>query len=243
MCARCGFDAPGRARTRWVGQCHHGIWEPDSEPSRGRDVSRGHWAESRCSMLDLEQCARLRCRRCAWEVPNFLGSASAPEAEPVPTSAQLAAGAVIVARARAAVSAELGFTCSAGIASNKLLAKLCGGLHKPNQQTLLPRGAVHALLDPLPIDRLRGFGGKLGAILREGRPDLGLPGYATAGELRSGGGAAAARLLRGEWSHPGEEAARAVRMASGCDDDAVRERPLAKQVGACKNFSGARRPA
>jgi len=181
----------------------------------------------------------------AGQVVRRIGEASAAWWQRTPDEwdegeIQLAAGAVIVARARAAVSAELGFTCSAGIASNKLLAKLCGGLHKPNQQTLLPRGAVHALLDPLPIDRLRGFGGKLGAILREGRPDLGLPGYATAGELRSGGGAAAARLLRGEWSHPGEEAARAVRMASGCDDDAVRERPLAKQVGACKNFSGAR---
>ncbi|EOD15027.1 Translesion DNA polymerase-REV1 deoxycytidyl transferase [Emiliania huxleyi CCMP1516] len=181
----------------------------------------------------------------AGQVVRRIGEASAAWWQRTPDEwdegeIQLAAGAVIVARARAAVSAELGFTCSAGIAANKLLAKLCGGLHKPNQQTLLPRGAVHALLDPLPIDRLRGFGGKLGAILREGRPDLGLPGYATAGELRSGGGAAAARLLRGEWSHPGEEAARAVRMASGCDDDAVRERPLAKQVGACKNFSGAR---
>jgi len=152
----------------------------------------------------------------------------------------LAAAAAIVARARAAVTRELGFTCSAGIAANKLLAKLCGGLHKPNQQTILPASAVQALLDPLPIDRLRGFGGKMGSILREGRPELGLSGFSSAGELRRGGVSAAAKLLRGEWAHPDEAAALAVRMASGLDDDAVRERPLAKQVGASKNFSGTR---
>lgn len=55
-----------------------------------------------------------------------------------PEEEALAAAAVIVDRARRAVTAHLGFTCSAGISSNKLLAKLCGGLHKPNQQTVLP---------------------------------------------------------------------------------------------------------
>jgi DNA polymerase eta len=45
-----------------------------------------------------------------------------------PDEALLAAGAVIVSRARAAVTLRLGFTCSAGIAANKLLAKLCGGV-------------------------------------------------------------------------------------------------------------------
>ena len=46
-----------------------------------------------------------------------------------------------------------------------MLAKLCGGLHKPDQQTILPPASVSSLLEPLPIDRLRGFGGKLGTIL------------------------------------------------------------------------------
>ena len=74
----------------------------------------------------------------------------------------LAAGALVVSNARREVTRQLGFTCSAGVAPNKLLAKLCGGLHKPDQQTLLAPRAVSALLDPLPVDRLRGFGGKLG---------------------------------------------------------------------------------
>jgi hypothetical protein len=55
-----------------------------------------------------------------------------------PTDALLAAGACVVARARAAVKASLGFSCSAGIAHSKILAKLGSVLHKPAQQTLVP---------------------------------------------------------------------------------------------------------
>lgn len=52
--------------------------------------------------------------------------------------ALLAAGALVVARARAAVKATLGYSCSAGIAHSKILAKLGSGLHKPAQQTVVP---------------------------------------------------------------------------------------------------------
>lgn len=57
---------------------------------------------------------------------------------------------------------ELGFTCSAGIAHTKILAKLTAGLHKPCQQTVLPALAVAGLLQDLPISSLRQLGGKLG---------------------------------------------------------------------------------
>ena len=137
--------------------------------------------------------------------------------------ALLAAGCCIVARARAAVRETLRFSCSAGIAANKLLAKLCGGLHKPGQQTTLPPSAVRhvdsrthaatwrvivvstwqvcALLDPLPVDRLRGFGGKLGDLLRSGRPELGLDGYSTCGELRLAGKSAATPAAQHQRQH------------------------------------------
>jgi len=154
--------------------------------------------------------------------------------------ALLAAGAVVVSRARREVTRQLSFTCSAGVAPNKLLAKLCGGLHKPDQQTLLAPRAVSSLLDPLPVDRLRGFGGKLGELLREGKPDAGTPGFDTAGAIRRAGAPAVARVLRGEWAHPDEKAEEAWRLACGLDDAPVAERPLAKQVGSSKNFSGRR---
>ena len=169
-----------------------------------------------------------------------IGAASAawwarPDGAWAPEEGLLAAGAAIVGRARAAVTAELGFTCSAGVAANKLLAKLCGGLHKPNQQTVLPPSAVHALLDPLPVDRLRGFGAKLGKLLREDG------GFETCAALRRAGVPAVARLLRdGGWNKPEEMAAEAVRMAGGRDDAEVGDRKLSKQVGSGKQFGGRR---
>lgn len=35
-------------------------------------------------------------------------------------------------------AAGSGYTLSAGVASNKLLAKIASGMHKPNQQTVVP---------------------------------------------------------------------------------------------------------
>ena len=50
----------------------------------------------------------------------------------------------------------------AGIAHNKILAKLASGLHKPAQQTVVCLGAVPGLLRDLPIPKLRNLGGKFG---------------------------------------------------------------------------------
>lgn len=46
----------------------------------------------------------------------------------------LALGAEIVRETRAAVTERLGYTCSAGIATNKMLAKLTSAWKKPNAQ-------------------------------------------------------------------------------------------------------------
>lgn len=46
----------------------------------------------------------------------------------------LLAGARLTAAMRKAVEVELGFTVSAGIASNKVLAKLASSINKPNKQ-------------------------------------------------------------------------------------------------------------
>ena len=43
----------------------------------------------------------------------------------------------MAAEMRKTLHDELGITCCAGVATNKLLAKLVSGAHKPNQQTLL----------------------------------------------------------------------------------------------------------
>lgn len=52
-------------------------------------------------------------------------------------NARLAVGSVIAAEMRQAIFRTLGLTGCAGIANNKLLAKLVSGTFKPNQQTTL----------------------------------------------------------------------------------------------------------
>ena len=49
------------------------------------------------------------------------------------------------------LQAEAGYRSSAGIACNKMLAKLASGLHKPDDQTILPPTVAAAFIAPLPV--------------------------------------------------------------------------------------------
>ncbi|XP_018812733.2 DNA polymerase eta isoform X1 [Juglans regia] len=89
----------------------------------------------------------------------------------------LACGAMIVAELRMQVLRETEFTCSAGIAHNKMLAKLASAMNKPAQQTVVPLSSVKGLLESLPIKKMKQLGGKLGSSLQS---DLGVN---TVGEL------------------------------------------------------------
>lgn len=51
---------------------------------------------------------------------------------------KLLIGSSIVNEIRAAVKEKTGYDCSAGIAHNKVMAKLVCGMNKPNKQTILP---------------------------------------------------------------------------------------------------------
>lgn len=48
-----------------------------------------------------------------------------------------------------------------------MLAKLACGLHKPNQQTILPMKSVPLLWSSTPIGKVRNLGGKLGNSLSD----------------------------------------------------------------------------
>ena len=76
-------------------------------------------------------------------------------------------GAAVAADARAAVLAETGVRCSAGVAVNKMCAKLVSGAHKPDDQTYLPPGfrACAALVAPLAMRALPGVGRKMESLL------------------------------------------------------------------------------
>ena len=71
-------------------------------------------------------------------------------------------GSEIVRTIRGAIRSELKYTCSAGIARNKMLAKLGSGAHKPNQQTVVRNRAVQQFLDGFKFTKIRNLGGKLG---------------------------------------------------------------------------------
>ena len=71
-------------------------------------------------------------------------------------------GSEIVRSVRAAVLENLKYTCSAGIAQNKMLAKLGSAHKKPNQQTVVRNRAVQNFLSDFKFTKIRGLGGKLG---------------------------------------------------------------------------------
>lgn len=77
-------------------------------------------------------------------------------------SRQLLAGAKIASRIRATVFSLLGYTCGAGIAHNKHMAKLCSAQNKPNQQSILLEEATLPFLKNFPVTKIRFMAGKLG---------------------------------------------------------------------------------
>ncbi|KAF1319463.1 DNA polymerase iota/dna damage inducible protein, partial [Globisporangium splendens] len=74
----------------------------------------------------------------------------------------LCIGAMIANEIRRTIFQELQYTCSTGIATNKLLAKLASPLNKPDGQTLVAPRFVPLLMQHFPLRSVRGLGGKLG---------------------------------------------------------------------------------
>ncbi|CAM6116824.1 unnamed protein product [Calypogeia fissa] len=138
----------------------------------------------------------------------------------------LACGAMIIAELRTAVYEETRFTTSAGIAHNKMLAKLASGMHKPAQQTLIPSSGAPGLLASLPIKKLKGLGGKLGKAVES---DLGIE---KVGDLLP---YSESKLQDLYGTNTGTWLWRASRGMSG---DEVEDRTLPKSHGCGKTFPG-----
>ncbi|XP_037496607.1 DNA polymerase eta isoform X2 [Jatropha curcas] len=140
----------------------------------------------------------------------------------------LACGALIVAELRMQVLKETEFTCSAGIAHNKMLAKLVSGMNKPAQQTVVPFSSVKELLDSLPIKKMKQLGGKLGTSLQF---DLGVN---TVGDLLQFSEAKLQDrygINTGLWLW---------NIARGINGEEVQGRLLPKSHGSGKSFPGPR---
>jgi DNA polymerase-4 len=118
------------------------------------------------------------------------------------------------------VKETLGLTCSIGIASNKLLAKLAGSLEKPDGLVEIKPEEVSSLLENLPVKELCGIGPHLERYLAE-------MGIKTCGEL----GRTSVSLLKKRFGIIGEHL---HYMGQGIDDSPViplKEESPPKSIG------------
>lgn len=139
---------------------------------------------------------------------------------------KLAYGAAIAEEIRALVLQRTGYTCSAGIAHNKIMAKLAAGLNKPNRQTLLPQNGVETLFRNLPVHKVRSLGGKFGHSLSE---DLGITNMAELVQFSE-------KDLRKRYDE--KTAVWLYNIARGIDLEPVTIRLVSKSIGCCKKFPG-----
>ncbi|GLH04945.1 Putative DNA polymerase eta [Gryllus bimaculatus] len=142
------------------------------------------------------------------------------------TAEKLTIAALLVEEMRAAVYETTGFRCSAGIAHNKILAKLACGIHKPQRQTILPQTGVPILYHTLPLKKIRGLGGKFGDMVMQ-RLNI-----TYMGELQQFSEAQLQKIFdekSGTWL---------FNIAQGFDDEAVTSKLTSKSIGCCKKFPG-----
>jgi DNA polymerase-4 len=74
------------------------------------------------------------------------------------TTALLGEAPDAVRQIKARIRAETGLTASAGLASNKFVAKVASDLRKPDGFVVVPAGEEAGFLYPLPVERLWGVG-------------------------------------------------------------------------------------
>ena len=139
---------------------------------------------------------------------------------------RLLVGAKIVESMRAEIFKQTEFRCSAGIAHNKMLAKLVCGINKSNKQTILPHENVPQLFTSVPIGKLRGLGGKLGNEV------------STQLECEYVGDLAKLTLNEIRKSYDDKTSHWLYNISRGFDDDDVKDRDLPKSIGCGKNFRG-----
>lgn len=95
----------------------------------------------------------------------YIDLGAVPAARQATADAPLAGLRALAARIQARVRAATGLGCSLGVAPNKLLAKLCSDLEKPNGLTLITADDLPARIWPLPTRRINGIGPKAAARL------------------------------------------------------------------------------
>jgi DNA polymerase IV len=118
---------------------------------------------------------------------------------------------------------ETGLTASVGVAPNKLLAKIASDLNKPDGMCRIGADNVCDILDPLPIERLRGVGART-------LPAVHAAGILTCGDLRN----AADSIL---WRVFGRHGRSMRDLACGLDDRPVVPNREGKSISAEETFA------
>jgi DNA polymerase-4 len=132
-------------------------------------------------------------------------------------------GEAIAVEIRRRIRASTGLTASIGISPNKLLAKIASDLNKPDGLCRLGPDNLHAVLDPLPIQKLFGVGQK-------SLPGVQTAGIHTFGDLRR---ASDETVWRAFGKH-----GKAMRdQAAGIDDRPVEPNREEKSISAEETFA------
>ncbi|WVQ81880.1 hypothetical protein IAT38_004007 [Cryptococcus sp. DSM 104549] len=134
----------------------------------------------------------------------------------------LCMGGEIMWAVRAEVFKRLHYTCSAGIAHNKSMAKLCSAWKKPGNQTILRSSATPAFLQDREFTDIRSLGGKLGAAIASEFDAK------TVGDMLS-------VSLEDMQRRFGEESIWVYNILRGIDHSEVKERVASKSMLASKN--------
>ena len=139
-------------------------------------------------------------------------------------SVKLFGAPVAIGRRIKASIAELGLTCTVGVAPNKFLAKVASTRAKPDGLLVIGSDEIEAFLHPLPVTALWGVGAQTGEALER----LGLK---TVGDL--------ARIPRRTLERALGDAlgAHLYSLARGNDDRPVTPGEVAKSVGSEETFS------
>ena len=129
----------------------------------------------------------------------------------------------IARRIKTEVRAETGLTVTAGVATQKHLAKIASGMNKPDGLTIIPPGQELDFLWPLPISDLWG----VGQVMQKKLAALGL---STVGQL--------AKMERGFLEKRfGQSGGHLWELANGIDERSVVPEYTPKSIGSEETFS------
>ncbi len=133
-------------------------------------------------------------------------------------------GAVVAREIRAQIFEETGLTASAGISSNKLIAKIASDWHKPDGQKQVGPDEIGAFMAALPVGRIWGVGKKM-------REKLSAIGIETCADMQAVEQVELARRF-GRWG------VELWALCRGIDDRPVMPHRIRKSVSSETTFSG-----